>query len=94
MQVKFVVSWAKDKVTLDEFLLVLQRVFSKICPFLTLEAVRHSRLEFLCSLPQVKQEEFTELIRQNEALLLAEGVVEIFVGNVQLLKVSTLAMVS
>ena len=94
VQVKFVVSWAKDEATLDKFLLLLQRVFSKIRPFLTLEAVCHSRLEFLCSLPQFKLEEFTVLVHQKEAQLLEEGVVEIFVGDVQLLKVSVLAMVA
>ena len=84
---KFVVSWAKDKATLDEFLLVLQRVFSNIRPFLTLEMVCHSQLEFLCSLPRLRMAEFTQLTKENEAQLLAEGIVEIFIGEVQLLKV-------
>ena len=84
---KFIVSWAKDKVTLNEFLLVLQRVFNQIRPSLTLEAVSHSRLEFVCSLPQFKVDEFIQLTKANETQLLEEGVVEIFVGDVQLLKV-------
>ena len=87
---KFVVSWAKDKATLDEFLLVLQRVFSKVRPFLTLEVVHHSQLKFLCSLPQFKMDEFSQLTKANEVQLLAEGIVEISVGDVQLLKVRIL----
>ena len=79
---------------MNEFLLVLQRVFCKIYPFLILEAVHHSRLMFLCSLPQFKLEEFIELTRQNKAQLLAEGVVEIFACGIQLLKVCALAMVA
>ena len=73
---------------------MLQRVFCDIYPFLILEAVHHSRLVFLCSLPQFKLEEFIELTRQNKAQLLAEGVVEIFSCGIQLLKVCALTMVA
>ena len=78
---KFIVQWANDERTLKNFEDILQAAYAEDFYNISLKAVHHSRLTFICAIPFWMKEKFIELTEKAVDILTSGGIVEVVVDE-------------
>ena len=73
----FIVRWAMGEATLYAFTTLMESAFESISEYITLKSVRHSLLEFVCSIPERLVEKFTQLVHEKRKVLESQRVIKV-----------------
>ena len=81
LQIVFVVEWDDEKITLLEFQKMLRQAFQNADRFITLVAVHHSLLTFICAAPTWTVSSLILVARDSISILRELGVVKLTIGQ-------------
>ena len=81
LQIVFVVEWDDEKITLLEFQKILWQAFQNADRFITLIAVHHSLLTFICVAPTWTVSSLILVARDSISILRELGVVKLTIGR-------------
>ena len=83
---KFIVKWANDDYTLKNFEDVLEGAYANDFRNITLKAVHHSKLTFVCAIPFWMRERFIEVTKQAVNILSIGGIIEVVMDGAVIIK--------
>ena len=85
---EFIVQWANDKHTLKNFEDVLKAAYAEDFYNISLKAVHHSKLTFICTIPFWMKERFIELTEKAVDILSSGAIVEVVVDEAVIIDIT------